>query len=97
MNMSQALRVYLALSSIADGLLVQVSKLKGTVPLGDRGLPGFDTVGQVTDACLELERQIDNLKEAVARLEQEQNSPELYRLVEKYELDRAALGLNSPA
>lgn len=96
MNLTQAIKIHNRLAAIADDLQGRVCRLRQTLPLGQRGMPGFDTVPQVTDACLELDRQIDNLRETVARLEQEQSAPELYRLVDKYDLNREELGLNVP-
>lgn len=97
MNLTQAIKIHSRLAAIADDLQIQVCRLRHMPPLGPRGMPGFDTVSQVTDACIELDRQITNLRETVARLEQEQAAPELYRLVDKYDLNREELGLNVPA
>ena len=63
MNLTQAIKIHNRLAAIADDLQGRVCRLRQTLPLGQRGMPGFDTVPQVTDACLELDRQIDNLRE----------------------------------
>lgn len=95
MNLTQAIQIHNRLASVADDLQDHVCRLRHTMPLGPRGMPVFDTVEQVTEACVELDRQITNLQETVARLEQEQSAQGLYRLVDKYQLNREELGLNT--